>query len=196
MKSGGDDDDNHAGDSRASDSHAGDSRASDGHAGAGDSHASASDGHAGDSHAGDSHASDDGAGAVHVAVADPKTEAVTIGDISMDVRAQDSRTVQTNSRLSGSHSTSDVFITPTSSPRLTPPSSPSPAPSHSRPSRIGDRVVVQRSGPARRHETFFSSLSVKFEDLELQEVEQIPTLEFLQCCEAVLPFFGERSGRL
>ena len=78
-----------------------------------------------------------------------------------------------------SHSTSDFFVTPTSSP---PPS---------RPARIGDRVTVESANSARRHETFFSSLPDKFECLELETKDGIPSQQFLQCCQAVLPFFGK-----
>lgn len=82
------------------------------------------------------------------------------------------------------HTTSDFFLTPTSSPQLTPPLS--------RPSRIGDRVNAESAESGRRHETFFSSLSSKFQDVELLEGEElIPTEQFLQCCQNVLPFFGK-----
>ena len=100
-----------------------------------------------------------------------------------------------HSRNQSAHSNSDYFITPTSSPRLTPPSSPTPS-GGSRPMRIGARVGAGKADKGRRHETFFSSLPEKFQDLELLEgvgqgEELVPSEQFLQCCEAVLPFFGE-----
>ena len=105
----------------------------------------------------------------------------------------DSNAIPTDTRThSRSHSTSDYFVTPTSSPRLTPPTSPRPhMPPSPRPARIGDRVASSSANSGRHHETFFSSLPAKFEDLELQSGEHIPTQQFLLCCQAVLPFFGE-----
>ena len=97
-----------------------------------------------------------------------------------------------------SHSTPDFFMTPTSSPRLTPPLSPHlhsylarPLPSFPAPARIGDRVAAKNADIGRRHETFFSSLPAKFADIKLLEGNGIPSEPFLQCCRAVLPFFGE-----
>ena len=85
-----------------------------------------------------------------------------------------------------SHSNSDSFITPTSSPVNTPPLSP-PPPSL----KIKDRISVKSDRSARTHKTFFSSLPFQFQDLELEELDQIPSEPFLQCCQTVLPFFGK-----
>lgn len=100
-----------------------------------------------------------------------------------------------HSRNQSTLSNSDHFITPSSSPRLTPPSSPTPSGGR-RPLRIGDRVGAGEANKGRKHETFFSSLPEKFQDLELLEgagqgEELVPSEQFLQSCEAVLPFFGE-----
>ena len=40
-------------------------------------------------------------------------------------------------------------------------------------------------------ETFFFKAPKKFEDMVLLENDRIPTAEFLECCEAVVPFFGK-----
>lgn len=96
-----------------------------------------------------------------------------------------------DSRHSRTHSTSDYFVTPTSSPRLTPPPTPPARNLHS--NRIGDRVAAKSADVGRRHETFFSSLPAKFENLELEAMDGIPTEQFLKCCQDLLPFFGEHS---
>jgi len=88
---------------------------------------------------------------------------------------------------SRSHSTADLFITPTTSPNLTPP----PSPRSNVVKRIGERVSAEKADVGRKHETFFSSLSYKFQDVELGDGEGIPTEQFLECCRAVLPFFGQ-----
>ncbi len=103
--------------------------------------------------------------------------------------------VSNHSRNQSAHSNSDYFITPTSSPRLTPPHSPTPSGGRCS-KRIGDRVSAVESDRGRKHETFFSSLPFKFQDIELLEgaglgEELVPSEKFLQCCEAVLPFFGK-----
>lgn len=99
---------------------------------------------------------------------------------------------QSDSKHSRSHSTSDCFVTPASSPRLTPPSSP-PA-RDSRSNRVGDRVAAKSADIGRRHETFFSSLPAKFENLELETMDGIPSKQFLECCRAILPFFDTLSA--
>ena len=77
---------------------------------------------------------------------------------------------------------SDFFVTPSSSP----PGSPKLAArvGHRAPSRPA--IVTQRS-----LQTFFSKAPKKFEDIVLVENDQIPTVNFLECCRAVVPFFGE-----
>jgi hypothetical protein len=52
-------------------------------------------------------------------------------------------------------------------------------------------VAARSADVGRKHETFFSSLSIKFEDLGLEKKEGIPSRQFLECCKAVLPFFGK-----
>ena len=89
-----------------------------------------------------------------------------------------------NSKHSRSHSTSDFYVTPVSSPP------PSPDLPHPRERRIKDRIKVADADEGRRHHTFFSSLSVKFEDMEVEDGDFIPTQPFLQRCQLLLPFFG------
>ena len=90
---------------------------------------------------------------------------------------------------------SDLFMTPVSSPQPTPPPSPQPEQGAENISRIGDRVRhrinQQEMNTERKTETFFSKAPQKFEDLVLVDGERIPTAEFLDCCRAVVPFFGE-----
>ena len=79
-------------------------------------------------------------------------------------------------------SNSDFFVTPSSSP----PSSPRLAArvsqrAPSRPVRVGQRSI----------QTFFSKAPNKFEDIVLVENDRIPTVEFLECCKAVVPFLGK-----
>lgn len=77
---------------------------------------------------------------------------------------------------------SDFFVTPSSSPPASP----------RLPARVGNRtpsrtaIVTQRS-----LQTFFSKSPKKFEDILLVENNQIPTVDFLECCRAVIPFFGK-----
>lgn len=54
--------------------------------------------------------------------------------------------------------------------------------------RIGDRFPSQRQ---RKVNTEFSRMSSRFEDLELLNGTEIPTVEFLQCCRSFMPFFGK-----
>lgn len=114
---------------------------------------------------------------------DPRMERTDPGMEQTDpeMAQTDSGTARNESRY---YSTSDFFVTPASSPHLTPPPSP-------RPARIGDRVAAKSADLGRRHQTFFSSLPAKFADIELLEGEGIPSEQFLRCCQAVLPFFGE-----
>ena len=91
-----------------------------------------------------------------------------------------------SSKHSRSHSTSDFYVTPVSSP---PPSPDGPHLSKER--RVKHRIKAPDAEDGRRHQTFFSSLTVKFEDMELEEEDGIPTQPFLHRCQILLPFFGE-----
>ncbi|XP_003388130.1 PREDICTED: pleckstrin homology domain-containing family A member 8-like [Amphimedon queenslandica] len=74
-----------------------------------------------------------------------------------------------------SRSSSELFLTPTSSPVPSPPSSPLP-----------EVATID-------YDTFFSKLPHKFVDISLDEDEGIPTDSFLQCCSDLLPFFDALS---
>lgn len=77
---------------------------------------------------------------------------------------------------------SDFFVTPSSSP----PASPRLA------ARVGHRIPSRTAIVTQRSlQTFFSKAPKKFEDILLVENDQIPTADFLECCRAVVPFFGE-----
>ena len=77
---------------------------------------------------------------------------------------------------------SDFFVTPSSSP----PASPLLA------ARVGHRAPSRTLRASERLlESFFSKAPKKFEDILLVENDQIPTVDFLECCRAVVPFFGE-----
>lgn len=77
---------------------------------------------------------------------------------------------------------SDFFVTPSSSP----PASPRLA------ARVGHRTPSRTATVTQRSlHTFFSKAPKKFEDILLVENNQIPTVDFLECCRAVVPFFGE-----
>ena len=83
---------------------------------------------------------------------------------------------------------SDFFVTPISSP---PPSPIIPSQTRSAPARVGDRVPAREARLSERIlDSFFSKVPNKFEGLVLEEKDQIPTQEFLECCRAVVPFFG------
>ena len=94
------------------------------------------------------------------------------------------------SDLTHRRNNSDFFVTPTSSPPASPRLSSHIAPV---PARVGDRISSSREERVteRLLETFFSRAPKKFEDLVLIENDQIPTANFLECCEAVVPFFGK-----
>lgn len=77
---------------------------------------------------------------------------------------------------------SDFFVTPSSSP----PASPRLA------ARVGHRTPSKITTVTERSlQTFFSKAPKKFEDILLLENDQIPTVDFLECCRAVVPFFGK-----
>ena len=86
------------------------------------------------------------------------------------------------SEMTHHRNNSDFFVTPSSSPPASP----------RLPARVGNRtpsrtaIVTQRS-----LQTFFSKSQKKFEDILLVENNQIPTVDFLECCRAVIPFFGK-----
>ena len=116
----------------------------------------------------------------HMLIKTRVEDSETPGDeTDSNFKQPDSIPAQVHSSHSRSHSTSDHFITPTTSPQPTPPLC------------IKDRITVDDGESARRHETFFSSLPTKFQDLVLEEKDGIPSEAFLQSCQAVLPFFGK-----